>query len=481
MKKIYSLIFSLIVPVLAFSQASNVNYFVESATDRHNLNPALVPYTGYIRIPAIGNLGVNVESNLAVNNLLYQDGNRVYTFLHPDVPVETALAGFRNVNNINMDIDTDIISFGFFTKRNSFWTFDLGVRANVDGMVSKEYFRFLKEGMTRADGTYYDLSGLGATVTANLEASLGYSFRLLDGLRLGVKLKGLVGLARMDIDVDRMDVNMSRDKWTIDSRMKATMYAPMVTMGVTEDGMPAFSGDGRIAPAGFGAAIDLGAEYKFGGILKGLSVYGAVTDLGFMIYDNSMASRIGSESVVEYDGFKDIDIENMNLEDQVNEVTGMFYDMLRMEEQQMEEGKSVSMLSARFNVGAEYAILKNRISFGLLYTGYVGTRTYRNELTVSANFRPAECFAFTASYSMLNSFNSIGLALHLTPSAGLSFFIATDCMVLDMAKITVPLSETMSVPAVLPMDRTVLNMRMGINIPIQGRFMKKMRSEQVFM
>ena len=151
---------------------------------------------------------------------------------------------------------------------------------------------------------------------------------------------------------------------------------------------------------------------------------------------------------------------------QFEEIGQMFQDMIVMEN--MPVDKSVTrMLSARFYIGAEYELLNDIMSVGLLYQGRFGVNRYYNELTASYNLRPCEWFALSLSYSFLNAYNTIGWALHLTPPAGLNFYIGSDYTFF----------KTAARPYVLPLKSTYANIEFGLSVPIQGFKMKKLRQQ----
>ncbi|MDE6438395.1 MAG: hypothetical protein K2L62_01945, partial [Muribaculaceae bacterium] len=56
----------------AAQEANRSGYFLEGYNFRHNLNPALAPERNYISIPAIGNMGIGINSNVGVSTFLYK-------------------------------------------------------------------------------------------------------------------------------------------------------------------------------------------------------------------------------------------------------------------------------------------------------------------------------------------------------------------------------------------------------------------------
>lgn len=465
MKKFIFIILAACVSLSAASQTLQTNYFVKSSSDRNTLNPAFAPYHGYV---SLLHTNLSIESNLSVDKFLYPmaDGS-LATFLHPDISAKNALSAFRKVNYLNADFGMDLFSIGSFSKSgNAFWTIELGLKYDMETSVPYGLFDFLKRGMHDSNTTY-SISNISTRHEAMLHLSTAYSRNINDNLRVGGRLKLLASLARADVAVERMDIKMSDEEWRVRTKMSGRLaFAPM---RLSVSGNNEFNMDwdmSSIAPAGYGAAIDLGAEYKFDGLLEGLNVSAAVTDLGFMYYSSSALSGIGSDKEVVYTGAENIDFTGSDIGSQFEEIGQMFQDMIVMEN--MPVDKSVTrMLSARFYIGAEYELLNDIMSVGLLYQGRFGVNRYYNELTASYNLRPCEWFALSLSYSFLNAYNTIGWALHLTPPAGLNFYIGSDYTFF----------KTAARPYVLPLKSTYANIEFGLSVPIQGFKMKKLRQQ----
>ena len=64
MKKIYAFLFTLLLASGAAAQNPTA-YFMEGSTLRSQFNPAFAPLRGYVNIPAIGGVNINVGGNIA--------------------------------------------------------------------------------------------------------------------------------------------------------------------------------------------------------------------------------------------------------------------------------------------------------------------------------------------------------------------------------------------------------------------------------
>ena len=119
----------LIGSISAYAQQNNLRtaYFLDGYTYRYKLNPALAPERGFFAFPALGNLGIGAESNLALSTFLYPttDG-KMATFLDDRVSAEEFDKKIRKRNNLNVNTNLSILSFGFRTG-DAFHTVDLSV------------------------------------------------------------------------------------------------------------------------------------------------------------------------------------------------------------------------------------------------------------------------------------------------------------------------------------------------------------------
>ena len=178
MKKIYTLIAAALLATGAAAQNPTA-YFMEGSTFRSQFNPAFAPLRGYVNIPAIGGVNINVGGNIAVDNILFSRDGKLVTLLDSSVSAADALSGLKQ-NNL----------LGAFTKNHkNFWSFDLNVRVNEDANLPYSLFEFIKlgkEGQIRNFGTSTD---------SYLEAAFSYSFPLMDDrLYIGIRGKFLAGL-----------------------------------------------------------------------------------------------------------------------------------------------------------------------------------------------------------------------------------------------------------------------------------------------
>lgn len=210
MKKIYAFLFTLLLASGAAAQNPTA-YFMEGSTLRSQFNPAFAPLRGYVNIPGLGGLDINVSGNLSIDKILYPRNGKLVTLLDSSVSTADALSGLKADNLLGLDTRVNLIGFGAFTRNHkNFWSFDLNVRVNEDANLPYSLFEFIKlgkEGQIRNFGTSTD---------SYLEAAFSYSFPLMDDrLYIGIRGKFLAGLARALVTYDRFDISLREDRWAV--------------------------------------------------------------------------------------------------------------------------------------------------------------------------------------------------------------------------------------------------------------------------
>ena len=389
MKKPYILIAAALLATGAAAQNPSA-YFMEGSTFRSQFNPAFAPLRGYVNIPVLGGVQVNMAGNIALDNILYPRDGKLVTLLDSSVSAAEVLGNLKTDNLLGADFRMNVIGFGAFTKNHkNFWSFDLNVRVNEDANLPYSLFEFIKlgkEGQIRNFGTSMD---------AYLEAAFSYSFPLMDDrLYVGVRGKFLAGLARARMIYDRFDVSLRHDRWAVSTQGTIDVTAAGAEIDMPANGDIFEIGDIDInptKPAGYGFAVDLGATYD---ILPNLQASLAVNDLGFISWSKKNSISGTSTQETEFTG--------VTVPDDGTEPAPDFdFEMLKFNPT---DGKSASkMLRASINAGLEYEVWRHKVGIGLLYTARFWEYKTLHNITGSVNFHPVRWFTLTGSYSVIDN------------------------------------------------------------------------------
>ncbi len=432
MKKILFLFALLLLPAGLAAQ-NPVACFMEGSAFRTQFNPAFAPVRGYVNLPVAGALDFSMGNSLALEDFFFRRGSAYVTLLDPAVSAGEALRSIRDRNTLSAEMRMNVVGFGKYAANGKhFWSVDINLRADTEFCLPGSMVRFVKQGH---DGA---IRNLGFSFDSYLDAGFGYSFPLLgDKLYVGAKAKLVVGLARMKLDYDRIDVALQEDRWAVEAEGILDAHLPGIRIEHQYDShhRPYYALDEltfstrHIEPAGYGFAVDLGAVYE---ILPDLKASLAVVDLGFIGWTRSASVRGRSSVSEEYTG---IVVENGET---LSSPDFSFKDLTHFD--RIDGASSTRMLYATMNAGAEYALWKHRVVFGLLYQARF--RDYRtlHSLTGSVNFSPVRWFTLSGSYTVGSCGGSLGLALNLCPG-WINFFLATDVLTGRLSSQYVPVSR----------------------------------------
>ena len=421
MKKIlYSI---LAVAALLLSESvvaqSRTSYHMEGSYFRNELNPALAPTRGYLALPGISGIGLNMGTNwLSVDNLIYERNGELVSALHGSVTADDFLSRIPETTSMNLRENLNILGVGFYAGK-MFWTFGVSQHLNADFTLSKDFFRAIK---TLGNGVY-DMGNAELSALAYLDAYLGTSFRIGEHVNVGIKAKFLVGAVNAQATFSKLSLNIGEDK--VDGVLHGDWYGSAIMMdnsaaqGVAE---PTFADFMNFDPAvmvqnarNFGAAIDLGAEVRL--IDNHLKISAAVTDLGFINWQPQTYVNGEVDGNFYFNGF---DFSTGEAEAGAEFIT----DKLVMPSNPT---GYTTRLNFNVNAGVEYNFLRNHFAVGLLSHTEFYNSTCLTELTASLNIRPTNWISLTASHTFFNNNRPgiFGAAINIHPSV-LNIYVAAD-------------------------------------------------------
>ena len=483
MKRIFAVVILTVMPLLAGAQALKGSYFLDNSFNRHELNPAFAPRANYFQAFGIGNMGVGAMTNFDVPTFFYPKNGELLTFLHQDVSVAEFDKALAKHPHLDLEYNTTIFGFGFYTKNLSYWTFDVDVKALVDIDMPRDLFMFMKKG-TGTVGQSYNIGNINAYATAGIHASLGYSRNIFDGLRIGVKARFIAPLAYAGINLENMRLDTAKDKWTITTEGYVHGAVRGLETSIPQgEMMPTLDFDiNRMLAdkvvSGMGFSFDLGVEYtlKLGTIFDGFSVSAAVTDLGRIKYNSEASFSYSTKGSVPWSGFQNISLDNADFEASVNEfIENAKNNLLNLKEEDTAAGLSRSTMP-RIYVGAEMPFLRNTMSLGILYSSRLSHSYPRQELTLSYNLNPCKWFALGVNYSFLNTVNTMGFIFELTPKSGPAFYIGADYLPISFTKAPILMGENSSFN-MIPLSMR-LNLNFGIALHLGSKHLKNAKAEK---
>lgn len=462
MKRLYRIAlvaFIALMPYIAGAQTLRGSYFLENSLQRHKLNPAFAPRANYFSIPALGNIGLDVTSNVGLSNFVFPKNGELYTYLNNNVSVEEFENKLPKNPYLGLDVDTDLLNFGFYINKTDFITFDLTTRIDLKTNMPKDLFMFTKRGMATTSETY-DLGGFDIFSTAAVKASIGYSKDLneyVKGLRVGAKLNFATGLNYIQMSIEEASIYASADKWEVKSQANGHIASSFLKLQEIDSESVLETDFSNLAPVGFGMGLDLGAEYvlNIGSIVDGMTFSASVQNLGFFTFGKKNTQTLTSKGGTTFEGFNGITITDFDIEDTMTDLTDDLMDVANYK-LVASEGFSISPRPT-LNLGVEMPFVNNLMSVGALYTVRGGYGKAWNELTLSYNLTPAKWFNFGLNYSFLNTAKSMGWIIEFTPKAGVNFFLGSDYTFFAVT------------PQFVPINELCANLRLGLSFMLGSK------------
>lgn len=444
---------------IGVAQTAKSAYFLDGTFHNYLLNPAMDAERAYFTILG-GNLSFATNGNVGISNFIYPYGDdKLTTFMSGTVSQSEFLNRLPKSVKMSADINMTLLAAGF-RMFNGYTNISLSLNSAVSTNLPKGLFEFAKKGFQESAYCFSDIN----MRTMNYAAlTVGHSREIIDGLRVGINAKYLLGLAYANLHVDKLNIELSEKQWMIESH--ASAEAAMVVesnMSSGEDGtvenveVPVFNGTGPFKPVASGFAIDLGAVYDLSEFVEGLTVSASIVDLGTIKWKNMMMASTRDTKVV-FKGFSETTPEDLGgsvneeleeLGDDASEMIDLYADGVEVKN---------TALSATMYVGAEYSMPFYRpLSAALLYGKRFGNFGGWNDIRGYVNVVPLKWFEASANVGFSTFGTSLGWMINFHP-VGFNLFIGSDYMI---TKVT---------PQFIPVNNLNGHITMGINFPIGAR------------
>lgn len=427
------------------AQAPATEYFMTTSYTKMNLNPALRPDKGYVGIPGLTNIYVDYKTNaFNLDHFIFPglgENGKAATFMHKDVSYNDFMKNISDNNYFNADVNVTVLGFGFYVK-DLFLNFDVSARGNIQGNIPKDVFGFVKKGVTLDgdEGDNYDFKEISADVLGYVQVGVGGSYPLLNkSLLVGAKAKVLLGVVNSRFRTNKLNINVGRDEWTMESHATLQASYSSITAKYDEDNrFDGFDIDGfGISGVGFG--FDLGASFTPGkffqfadnlDFLNRFTISASLNDVGFINWDKSKSVYLETDpSSINITGKHTISFDNNDdnsLEDIIDDISDEFEDAINLRDGSTDNMKTSTGIRARMNWGLEYEVLPKKLNVGMLTSTYFNTAKAFTEFTLGTAYRPTGGIELGLSYSFVHSqFNTFGASLHL----GRCFFISGDYVI----------------------------------------------------
>lgn len=435
------------------AQTAKSAYFMDGTFHNFRINPAMKAERGFFSL-ALGNMSIATSGNVGVSHFLYPDGDQLTTFMSGKVDQDEFLGRLPEYARLGMNFDETLFGLGF-RLLGGYTSFSVSLHSNTSMALPKGFFEFAKKGL---QDQHYNFSGINMHSMNYAAATLGYSREVYKGLRVGVNLKYLIGLAYTDFTFDRFNIELSEDRWRIEGHAQAQAALGSEVYFEDEDASLDALRMGPLASAAKGFAVDLGVVYDMKELVPGLTVSASVVDLGSINWQYMMSIENNGEPIC-WEGLKDANIDNMGtaLEEELEKLGEKAEKIMDLEVNDIHSEST--KLGATMYVGAEYNMpFYKPLSVAMLYGKKFSPYAYSgwDDIRGFVNIAPLKWFEASANVGYSTFGTSLGWMLNFHP-AGVNFFVGSDYMI---TKVT---------PQFIPVNNLNSHVTLGVNLALGKR------------
>jgi len=455
----------------AFAQTGSQSYyFLDNTLFGYRTNASLQGEKSFFSI-ALSGINPALSSNIGVSTLLYPTADgKLVTGLNSQVSSEEFLSKLLPSNNLAADVNMNLLAVGKRSE-NLFSNFEVNVRGLGTASLPKDVFALLKNGSSAEP---YDLSALNAHLCGYAEVAYGIS-RRIGPLTLGGRIKGLVGLANVKLDVSRADIQMNGAGigYNIDARLLSA--APFITFPMKEGTTDVIDitkptiNTSKLGIAGLGYAFDLGVTLA---PFDGLTISAGINDIGKINWTyNTVGQTSGTDS---FTGIAEIDTESTGESSSSvgDELKNAGKKLAQLAEFTTDGSslKEAEKLPYTINAGARYHLpFFKRLSVGALYTNRVSETCGWYDFRAGATFTPLNWLSLTGNAGKTTFGNTIGAAASIN-LIGINFHLALDSYYGSVSTIKL---DGVNVPMYggipIPLDPFRFNASVGMNFTFGKR------------
>ncbi len=440
---------------------NNTLYLMYSIPEANELNPALRhPCKIYLELPVISSFRLNIRNT----GFGFHDAVHTGTGAQSGswtADLDNLEKKLSRMNYALANTDIDLLGAGFEYKD---WYFTVLISNHTATQISYPHdIVSLKDGNWDVNGgnpVKINLNNIGVNSTLWNSIGISVSKDLSEGLRFGLRLKYLNGMANLNTRNTTVTLNTTPDPITLDAEVKYKVNSSLPVK-------LAFASNGLVNGVDFTPALqNLAGNYIFNGN-RGLSIDGGViydldeatqlsasfTDLGFILWRKNVNNLTGAGKFI----FSGIDINKYILNPGQNDLLVALKDSL-INAFQASSAKKGYITSLPLNLygGITRQLLPN-LKAGAMTWIEINSMHLRPSLTLSLNFTPFRAFAATMSYTIMNNkFNQIGTGLAFG-RRGAQFYILTD-------NIPVNFTRDASTSLIWPYNARMISLRFGVNL-----------------
>jgi hypothetical protein len=437
----------------------NTLYLMPDIPQANELNPALFKLCRiYVELPVISSVKVNIRNTgFGFHDVMQRGtGTQSNTYL---VDMTSLARKLRRINYSQLETDIDLLGFGFGYKE---WYFTFGISNHSDlllsyphdaVLLSDEYFQ-----TAAAKGNPVNLSHSGGEATLWNSVGVSAAREIKEGLRVGVRLKYLQGMANAITRGSELVVTPVGNPLSLEAQMRYRInssfplnirYSPngFVNSVNFDNSLNNIAGD-FIFNRNHGAAIDAGFVYDMDEITQ---ISGSITDLGFIRWkkNTNIFSATGNYF------FNSTDLAAFQIKPGAIDLVKALNDSISTSIRQ--STRSYYTLTPIKIFGGITRLLLPGLRAGAMTRIEIYDLHVMPSLSFSLNYTPVPVVAASLSYTIMNNkFNQVGAGIAVGNHIA-QLYVITD---------NIPLRFTKDInsPLFWPYNARMFSLRFGLNL-----------------
>ena len=458
---VYSLFFALLVllPVTKTIAQDNTMYLMPDIPQANQLNPAYFKLCRiYVELPVISSVKLNIHNTgFGFHDAISRGtGDQANVFLLDLTKLDNTL---RKINYTQLETDIDLLGFGFGYKN---WYFTFGVSNHSDILLYYPHdVMSLRDANLQAaisNSTPINITNAGTETTVWNSIGLSAAREISDGLKIGLRLKYLQGMAnavsrRSDLYISS-SINPESLAAGLDNRINASFpvnvkFAPNgLVNGLNIDNSLNNIVGNYIFNGNRGMSVDAGVVYVPD---EKTEITASITDLGFIhwkknadTYSASGNYFLNATAIAQLLA----NSGQVNIADAVRDsVSGAF----------RVATKSYFTLTPIKIFGGITRLLMSGLRAGAMTRIEIYNMHVLPSLSFSMNYTPLPWVDASLSYTIMNNkFNQVGAGIALGNHIA-QFYVITDNIV---TRFTNDISSSLF----WPYNARMVSLRFGINL-----------------
>jgi hypothetical protein len=454
-----------LVSIFFFNRTSysqdNTLYQMPVIPQTNQLNPALMlGCKVYVELPVISSFKLNIRNTgFGFHDIVHTGTGAQSDKYYLDLTNLDKL--LRPMNYFRTDLDIDLLGFGFPLKD---WYFTFSIANHTDLRIGYPHdVSSLKDGnwqVNTGKSIPISLNGLGIDLTVWNSIGISAARELKEGLKVGLRLKYLQGMANIDTRNSTLQLNTTSNPITLEAEMSYRINASLpVKLGYGTNGLVnrvnfdnTFSniiGD-FIFNGNRGAAIDAGIIYDLD---ENTQISASFTDLGFIWWKKNVNNFDASGKYV----FNGIDLDKYQANPGQTDFLKALKDTLSQVFRASGTKRSYITFTTLKVYGGITRVLLPKLNAGAMTRIEIYNAQIRPSLSLSLNYTPLSYFSTSLSYTIMNNkFNQVGAGIALG-NHGAQFYMITD---------NIPVRFTRSAGSALmwPYNARMVSLRFGLNL-----------------